>query len=175
MPTCARPPPDRPLFERSYDAVGFFGHALGLGEAARGYAEALRSADIDVSTTSVEIVLPEHVDRPATADSYGRVEYEALGHTEDASFNLVFVNPDELPLIAKDLPDGFFDRRRSIGIWGWEVDYVPERWGDAYGFLDEVWVYSAFMSQNIGRAAPIPAVVIPPRKRRRAPAECVSR
>lgn len=148
--------------ELAVNAVGFFGHALGLGQAARGYVAALQAVGVPMSTTSVEIVLPEYARRQADRESYGRVHYEGLEQAKEANFNLVFVNPDELPMIASQLPEAFLESRPCIGVWGWEVDYVPDRWRRAYRYLDEVWVYSRFMAQNLGRAVPMPTIAIPP-------------
>jgi glycosyltransferase involved in cell wall biosynthesis len=75
--------------------------------------------------------------------------------------DLVAVNPDELP--------GFIDRvgrdylqGSRIGVWAWETDTIPKSWRRAFEFVDEIWVNSSFMAQNIAPAAPVPVVALPP-------------
>ena len=50
--------------------TGYLSHALGLGAAARGYAEALSAAGVPVSTVSVPL---HHLELPVRlAQDYGR-------------------------------------------------------------------------------------------------------
>jgi glycosyltransferase involved in cell wall biosynthesis len=56
----------------------------------------------------------------------------------------------------------FFVSRPSIGVWAWETDHVPERWNRAFHLLDEIWVYSSYVAENLGRAAQIPVKRVPP-------------
>jgi glycosyltransferase involved in cell wall biosynthesis len=39
---------------------------------------------------------------------------------------------------------------------------VPERWRKAFGLLDEIWVYSDYVAQNLARVAPVRVRRIPP-------------
>ena len=52
--------------------------------------------------------------------------------------------------------------RPTIGQWGWETDVLPPSWTAAFDYVDEVWVYSNFMAENLGRLLPMPVVVVPP-------------
>jgi glycosyltransferase involved in cell wall biosynthesis len=49
-----------------------------------------------------------------------------------------------------------------IGIWGWETNSIPSRWRRAFTLVDEIWVYSRFMAENIGAASPVPVIALPP-------------
>jgi glycosyltransferase involved in cell wall biosynthesis len=52
--------------------------------------------------------------------------------------------------------------RVTIGQWGWETDVLPSSWNPAKRLVDEVWVYSRFVAENLGRVLPVPVVVVPP-------------
>lgn len=171
-----RPAGDRSAQERSasHDGLavrvtGYMNHALGLGAAARGYAQALSAAGVPVITASVPL---HHLALPvALADGYGQHAFEDLVHDGRHGFELVAVNADELPGFVARLGENYFEGPR-IGIWGWETNSIPPRWQRAYALIDELWVYSRFMAQSIGAVAPVPVAVLPPPVQ--APGEPVS-
>ncbi len=139
--------------------TGYMGHTLGLGAAARGYVEALTAAGVPVSTVSVPL---HHLALPvALEDAYGRHSFEDLVHAARHGFEIVAVNADELPDFVERLGEDYFDGPR-IGIWGWETNTIPARWQRAFGLVEEIWVYSRFMAENIGAAAPVPVLALPP-------------
>ena len=153
--------PRGPTPDLSMKVTGLMRGTLGLGEAARGYVEALAAANIPVSTSTVDV--REFVQLgDAPDEGYARVDYTDRDGASSAGFNLVCINADELPRLAQSLGEDFFLERPTIGVWGWETDHVPERWRGAFGLLDEIWVYSSYVAENLGRAAPIPVRRIPP-------------
>jgi glycosyltransferase involved in cell wall biosynthesis len=139
--------------------TGYLGHTLGLGAAARGYAHALGAAHVPVRTVTVPL---HHLALPVElAVEYGRHGFEDLVHDGAHGFEIVAVNADELPDFVRRLGEDYFEGPR-IGIWGWETNSIPPRWQRAFTLVDEVWVYSRFMAENIGAVAPVPVVVLPP-------------
>jgi glycosyltransferase involved in cell wall biosynthesis len=139
--------------------TGYLGHTLGLGAAARGYAQALGAAGVPVRTVTVPL---HHLALPvALADEYGRHGFEDLVHDGGHGFELVAVNADELPGFVERLGEDYFEGPR-IGIWGWETNSIPPRWQRAFSLVAEIWVYSRFMAENIGAAAPVPVIALPP-------------
>lgn len=149
--------------------TGYLGHTLGLGSAARGYAQALGAAGVPVSTVSVPL---HHLELPVALEAeYGRHGFEDMVHEGRHGFELVAVNADELPDFVARLGEDYFEGPR-IGIWGWETDSIPPRWQSAFALVDEIWVYSRFMAENIGAAAPVPVVALPPPVQ--APAEAAA-
>jgi glycosyltransferase involved in cell wall biosynthesis len=139
--------------------TGYLGHTLGLGAAARGYVQALGAAGVPVSTVTVPL---HHLALPvALEDAYGRHSFEDLVHEGGHGFEIVAVNADELPSFVERLGEDYFEGPR-IGIWGWETNSVPSRWQRAFALVDEIWVYSRFMAENIGAVAPVPVVALPP-------------
>jgi len=138
---------------------GYLGHALGLGSAARGYAEALKAAGVDTSTATVAL---DHMELPSElGGDYGRHDFEDLLHHGRPGYELVAVNPDELPAFVKRVGEAYF-RGPRIGIWGWETNSIPARWAPAFDLVEEIWVYSRFMANNIGAATSHPVIALPP-------------
>jgi glycosyltransferase involved in cell wall biosynthesis len=138
---------------------GYLGHALGLGSAARGYAQALSAAGVPTSTATVALA---HMELPSElGGTYGRHDFEDLVHDGRPGFELVAVNPDELPAFVERVGEAYFHGPR-IGIWGWETNSIPARWTPAFELVDEIWVYSRFMAENIGAATSHPVIALPP-------------
>jgi hypothetical protein len=139
--------------------TGYLGHTLGLGAAARGYAQALEAAGVPVSTVSVPL---HHLELPVElAEEYGLHGFENRVHGGAHGFEIVAVNADELPDLVQRMGEEYFQGPR-IGIWGWETNSIPPRWQRAFALVQEVWVYSRFMAQNIGAVSPVPVVALPP-------------
>ena len=142
------------------NVAGYFTGAFGLGAAARLYLACLQDQDIPVRTTTVEVVHPEDIPG-APAEEYGRVRFSDLEGAAEARFNLVLVNPEELPQFADVLGEEFFQERTSIGVWAWETDFIPDYWAERFELFDEIWVYSRFVAENLSRVSPVPVVPIP--------------
>jgi hypothetical protein len=139
--------------------TGYLSHVLGLGSAARGYAQALAAAGVPLTTVSVPL---DHLEAPIKLSAeYGRHSYEEVVHEGGHGFELVCVNADELPQVTERLGEDYFAGPR-IGVWGWETNTIPPRWNKAFALVDEIWVYSHFMAQNIGAVAPVPVIALPP-------------
>jgi glycosyltransferase involved in cell wall biosynthesis len=139
--------------------TGYLGHTLGLGAAARGYVQALGAAGVPVRTVTVPL---HHLSLPSElAVGYGRQGFEDLVAEGDHSCEIVAVNAAELPDFVARLGEGYFKGPR-VGIWGWETNSIPDSWQQAFAFVDEVWVYSRFMADNIGAVAPVPVLALPP-------------
>ena len=139
--------------------TGYLGHTLGLGAAARGYAQALEAVGVPVRTATVPL---HHLALPVALEAeYGRHGFEELVHEGRHGFEIIAVNADELPDFVERLGEDYFEGPR-IGIWGWEVNTIPARWQRAFALVEEIWVYSRFMAQNIGAAAPVPVIALPP-------------
>jgi glycosyltransferase involved in cell wall biosynthesis len=95
-------------------------------------------------------------------EAYAQVEYTDLTDAESAGFDLICINPDELLNLARVTGGDLIDARPSIGVWAWEVDSIPERWGPGFDLMDEIWVYSNYVARNLGKSSPIPVHRIPP-------------
>jgi glycosyltransferase involved in cell wall biosynthesis len=143
------------------NVIGYLGETLGLAEAARLYVASLNAAGVPVNTTAIKPDLPLQGSRKATT-RYGSSTYKDLRASAEPTFNLACLNGDHLAELVRVNGEEVLHDRPTIGQWGWETDVLPPSWADAYRVVDEVWVYSKFMAENLGRLLPMPVVVVPP-------------
>jgi glycosyltransferase involved in cell wall biosynthesis/SAM-dependent methyltransferase len=131
------------------NVAGFLRGALGLGEAARLYVAALQEAGVPVRTTTVDVPLP---DKRGAVPKHA--EFSPPSMDVDQPFNLICVNAPELPRFYEDVGPGFFEGKRSIAVYAWEVDRVPSGWSWAFDVVDEIWTYSTYVAGILRCAAP---------------------
>lgn len=134
---------------RGVNIVGYLRAELGVGEAARQLATAMRLAEIPVSSTAVSSTQNR---QQHPFDDEADVLYDV---------NLLCVNADQLPDVAKTLGDELFRGRYSIGIWFWEVDVFPPAMRAAQEYVDEVWVASEHVARALRPALDVPVSVYP--------------
>ena len=75
--------------------------------------------------------------------------------------NIICVNADRLPAFRHDAGPGFFEWRRNIGVWWWELSAFPAAMHPAFAHLDEVWTGSRFVCDAIAEVSPIPVRIFP--------------
>jgi len=159
------PPPAHAAYlgsaELGVNVIGYLGETLGLAEAARLYIRGLTAAGIPVSTTAVTPDLPVQ-GALAAVERYGSHSYTDLHADPEPAFNLACLNGDHLAELVRKRGEEILAGRPTIGQWGWETDVLPPSWIEAYDLVDEIWVYSSFMAENLGRLLPMPVVVVPP-------------
>ena len=143
------------------NVIGYLGETLGLGEAARLYIAALTAAGVPVTTTAVTPDLPVK-DAQRAITRYGSRRFQDLRANAEPAFNLACLNGDHLAELIRVRGEVILEGLPTIGQWGWETDVLPSSWTPAFEFVDEVWVYSRFMAENLGRLLPMPVVVVPP-------------
>jgi glycosyltransferase involved in cell wall biosynthesis len=142
------------------NVIGFLNDALGLSQAARLYIDALRAAGVPVATTAIAPDEPAGL-HGTTIERDGRRAYHVLRTPFEPAFNLACLNGDWLVRFARGPGAESLLRRPTIGQWAWETDVLPPDWLSAFPFLDEIWAFSTFVGDNLGRLAPVPVVVIP--------------
>ncbi len=133
------------------NVAGYLRTGLGVGEAARLYVAALEAAEVPVRTETVDPGLPKPK-RAEFGDRRPAVEYP---------FNLVCVNPFQLPEFAHRVGAAFFEDRVTIGVWAWEASKAPDVWAEAYQYVDEIWTYSDYVTGVLAAASPVPVVTLP--------------
>jgi glycosyltransferase involved in cell wall biosynthesis/SAM-dependent methyltransferase len=143
------------------NVAGFLRGGLGLGEAGRLYVAALREAGVPVRTTTVDPALPEVVGPSGSRAAAKTIDFADLETDAETPFNLVCVNAPELPRFYAEVGPEFFDGKRTIGVWAWEVDRVPADWGYSFGLVDEIWVYSRYVEEILRAASGVPVVRVP--------------
>ncbi len=145
--------------ELAVNVVGYLDDALGVAEAARLYVDTLQAAGVPVRTTSVS---PDP--DAGGADAFkraGRRPYAVVETGSRPTFNLVCLNGEQLERFMALGGSKILDGRPSIGHWAWETDVLPASWTGAFRHLDEIWVNSTFVAENLGRVSPVPVLVIP--------------
>jgi len=143
------------------NVIGYLRDTLGLAEAAHLYIRALSAAGISVSTTTVSPDLPVDPNVGPTITRHGHHPYEERRASVEPAFNLACVNGDQLAALMRSRTEGILEGRRTIGQWAWETDVLPPTWNEGFGYVEEIWVYSTFVAENLGRLAPVPVVVVP--------------
>ena len=115
------------------DLVGYLNAEVGIGEAGRLAARALRSAEVPLSTI--------HYSR-----TMSRQEID-FASDETARFRTLFlsVNADQIPVVCRDLGPDFLKGRYVLSQWFWELEKLPTWYETAYRFVDEVWAPTKFM------------------------------
>lgn len=136
------------------ELVGYLKAAVGVGEAARRYVEALRAVDVPV----VEHDIPLE-----GRDLAGGSRTSAPAHAPDRiGFSILCLNPEQMvPYLHGDM-GAVLPRRNMVGIWSWEVDVIPEGWRAAAELVTEVWTYSRFAAELIQPAVDVPVFAVPP-------------
>jgi glycosyltransferase involved in cell wall biosynthesis len=133
---------------------GLFNAELGIGEAARRMAGALRAVSHPISAHA--LALPEIFE--------DKIAFET-DPSPVSRFDtvLIHLNPDTLIYLlnAGRLPAEALIGRRRIGYWAWELPMFPPRWCAGFDKVDEIWTLSQFTADVIARATDKPVRMVP--------------
>lgn len=134
-----------------WSLVGYARAELGVGEAARRFAQAVARTGLPwemVGVTQGPQSRQQHRYRGAIADAPRYVN------------TVLCVNADQTPQLAHRLA---LSRRggRRIGYWFWELAAFPDTHRAAFDLLDEVWVSSEFNRAAIAEQTEKPVRVVP--------------
>jgi glycosyltransferase involved in cell wall biosynthesis len=141
------------------NVVGYLRNETGVGEAARGYVEALHALNVPVALRDVSVLSPNR----SEDRTFRRFDPE-----QPYGVNLVCVNADQHHVVSAYLGEEAFRGRYNIGVWFWELSDFPAEWHDRFSYYDEIWAASSFIANAIAPVSPIPVVRIPPAISRRA-------
>ena len=133
------------------DLVGYVAAENGVGEAARLYADAMRSAGIEVQVF-------------ANRETASRQEL-AVGESSDTrhDVNVFCINADQLArYLSGDGGRLFPLGPHRVAVWAWEVEKMTREMGSAGDHVDEIWTYSEHAAHAIRTAADRDVYVIPP-------------
>ena len=147
--------------EIAVNVVGYLNRSLGLGQAARLYVSALQAAGVPVATVTAQLHLPVKESQEEALTRYGGQEFQQLQLSYAPQINLLCVNPDGLDGLLESAGNALEDARWTIGQWGWETDVLPAHWMPAFERVDELWVYSSYVAENLSRVSPVPVVTVP--------------
>ncbi len=143
-------PPGNEESPRGLNVVGYFRAELGIGEAGRQMLSALDAGGIRYRTISHD-------------DTRNRQEHPFEDRHAESLFdtNLICVNSDRVPWLARDIGRSFFQGRYNIGLWFWEASEFPPSVRGGLALVDEIWVASEYTRASIAAATDKPVVKIP--------------
>ncbi len=140
--------------EPAVELAGYLSAAVGVGEAARRYVAALRSAGVPVLDRDVAL--------PGRDGAGAGLMEGAHPSADEVAFNLLCLNPEQMVPYLDGPGAPTREGRTTIGIWSWEVDALPRGWREASRGLAEVWTYSRFAAHLIGAGVDVPTLGFPP-------------
>ncbi len=129
---------------------GMFSLKNGLGNASRGYRDALLEAGIKVECFDISGVIHEG----ARLDLF---DPGALRH----AINLICINPDAMALLLERFGSALFDHRLNVGFWVWELPSVRPEWTSILSCFDLIICPSEFCRDAFQTITDIPASVLP--------------
>jgi glycosyltransferase involved in cell wall biosynthesis len=137
------------------EILGYLRTESGVGEAARLLTLGLENSSIPIST---------HVDTTATSRQQDpfvprRATDCKMRDTYDCC--VLCVNADSVASVRNRLGRAYFDGRRVVGLWFWELEMFPEHLYPAFAEVDEIWVASEFIRKTLAKVSPVPVHLIP--------------
>ncbi len=122
----------------------------GLGNAARGYLDALRTAGVPVAEYDVSGLL-----NPAYR--LDLIDAAALPY----SINFIFLNADQVLSFARRYGTEIFDGRANVGAWVWELPAPRVEWRAVLAAFDLLIVPSRFTRDSFALFTDVPIEVVP--------------
>lgn len=135
------------------NVLGYLTAENGLGEAARGYIDALQRAGVPTRLKDISEMSPHRSSDPSVLTSSSE-------HPQRV--NLICANADQHFVNVDHVGASFFRDRYNIGVWFWELPRFPDAWRDRFAAYDELWAPTSFIADTLGPISPVPVVHIPP-------------
>ena len=146
-------PAGRTLARGDVVVCGLLGTASGLGMGARHMLQCFQSAQIPAlgANASRFAILEDFEAGPLWPEN-----------AKAGGVIVLHINPDILSLVWNALGRKRLMSRRVIGVWAWELETPPPRWGQAVKLVDEIWVPSNFVADAVRKiAGDKPVYVLP--------------
>lgn len=142
--------------QQSFSGVNLISYIraeMGIGEAARGNAKALKAAKIPFGVVNFEKGNPSKMgDLSLQHREMQKAVYD---------INILQINADQTPFVVNELGNEFFNNKYTIGFWAWELPEFPDKWTNAFDLVDEIWVPSSFVAKAVSIKSPVPVITIP--------------
>src|SRR5688572_799268 len=134
--------------------VAYIRAEMGLGEAARGMAEAMQAAGVPFGIVNFEEGnLSGHTNLTWSHRERDRPDYDVT---------VLCINPDNTDNLKARLSNGLLSSRYVIGNWYLELPELPDEWVKEFALVNEIWAGSAFIRDAVSSKSPVPVVRIPP-------------
>ncbi|RFB79821.1 glycosyltransferase [Methylovirgula sp. 4M-Z18] len=133
--------------------VNFFGPVSamnGLGNAARGYAEALRAVDVPLNVYDTSALLHPHL-------------FSDLAAAEDLAYSINFfcLNADQVLTFARKYGFGIFHHRANVLAPVWELAAPRPEWRSGLSAFDLIVTPSRFCASSFELTTDLPIETVP--------------
>lgn len=126
--------------------IGYANAEMGLGEALRNTAFALKGAHVPFLVRKLDVPLLNRQEN-MSMQAY-------MANDCRYGINCIGINPDMLYWLPKWLPYAEWGHRYNVGYWFWELANFPQPWRYASQLVDEVWVNTDFVADAVSQAHP---------------------
>ena len=135
--------PSRPM---GINVAGFLKGEYGVGESSRAFRRAVKETGLP--TVSINIQSGDQRNRDDTAGEFSdRHPY---------SVNFMTFSFDYARRFYRDRGRKYFEDRKNVALWYWELETFPVRWHSAFDYYDEIWVVSDFCREALAAFSPVP-------------------
>jgi glycosyltransferase involved in cell wall biosynthesis len=140
-------PRSAPRIDAQNLGVNFIGFArgdLGLGQAMRSMAYA-------VKTAVIPFVLRKFTVRLVSRQSNDELD---SFYSEDCKYpiNIICVNPDMLNRLPLWVEWSEWTKKYNIGYWFWELENFPTSWKYGTHIVDEIWVATDYIAEAMRKS-----------------------
>jgi glycosyltransferase involved in cell wall biosynthesis len=124
--------------------IGFAKGELGLGQAMRSMAYAVKAAAIPFVIRRFNVRLASRQSN-SDLDSFS---------SNDCRYpiNIICVNPDMLNRLPLWVKYSEWAKTYNIGYWFWELENFPSSWKYATHMVDEIWVATEYIAQAMRKS-----------------------
>ena len=140
-----------PRYPQGVNVAGFLKGQYGIGESSRAFRRAVAATGIP--SVAINIDSREHRNLESGTEPFAR--HNPYG------INLMTFSFDYARRFFTDRGPRFFEGRRNIAVWYWELERFPARWHGNFDYYEEIWVSTEFCREAFRAVSPIPIYKIP--------------
>lgn len=140
-----------PRLPKGFNVAGFLKGQYGIGESSRAYRRAVEATGLP--SVALNIDSREHRNAERGEERYAQENPYGI--------NLMTFSFDYSRRFYRDRRAVFFEGRRNIALWYWELERFPARWHGNFDYYDEIWVPTQFCREAFEAVSPIPIHSIP--------------
>ncbi len=133
--------------------VGYVKSEHGVGQSARSAASCCKAAELPFC------LIDFSRGTPIRQEDHSWAEY--IEEANHYNVNLFHINADQMHVAHGELGQGFFDQHYNIGYWAWELQDFPNRFLQAFNYLNEIWVPSRFVQEAVSAKSQLPVIRMP--------------
>ena len=132
--------------EIGVNLIGYYRGDLGLGEAMRYIAKAIKDASIPFVVRKFQAQMLSSQNNQ-TLDPF-------LSPYCKYPINCIAINPDLIYRLPTWVTFSEWSHRYNVAYWFWELENFPQEWRYAIPLVDEIWVNTEFIANAMRQAHP---------------------